>query len=295
MISVVIPNLNSPLIAEVIAALERQTIREQITEVIVVGQDREQLVPKSVRHVEVAQPLSAAAARNRGARLATGAYLCFLDADCIASPQFVERLLARLQAGASMVGGSITPEPGNYWRICDNLLVFASVLASARPGERPYLPSLNVMLQRDLFIALGGFDERFPGAAGEDIDFSLRLRNQGHTLWFEPEATIFHRPARSSAASVAAHLRSFGRVHVRLQREHQGRAAPRLGPHLRPWSGLLMACAPLLALLDALLLYGRNPELRRYWYCLPGMIWGKAAWYLGVVEGMLAVESAKRL
>lgn len=292
MISVIIPNLNSPRIAEVVVALERQTIRAQLTEVIVVGQDREQLVPTWawVRQYKCERPLSAAAARNVGARLASGAYLCFLDADCIAAPHFLERLLERLQTGISLVGGSITPELGDYWRLCDNLLVFAPSLATAAPGERRYLPSLNIMLRRDLFMALGGFDEGFPGAAGEDIDFSLRLRNQGHTLWFEPEATIFHRPARSSAASVATHLRNFGRVHVRLQREHQGRAAPRLGPHLRPWSGLLMALAPLLALADALLLLWRNPALRRYWYCLPGLIWGKAAWYWGVVEGMLAVE-----
>lgn len=288
MISVVIPKLHSPLIAEVIAALERQTARSRIAEMIVVGQDRDGRVPPQARFVATPRPMAAAAARNLGARLAQGDYLLFLDADCIAAPDMVARLMERHQAGATVVGGSVALEPGDYWRLCDNLLAFTSFLATAPAGERRYLPSLNLSLRRDLFLTAGGFDERFPGAAGEDLDLSLRLRACGHRLWFEPRAVVFHRPPRTTARSVGAHLRAFGRVHVRLQRSHAGRAAPRLSLRMRPWSGAIVAAAPLLALADALMLYRRNPPLRRYWRCLPGLVWGKTAWYWGVAEGLLA-------
>ncbi len=287
MISVVIPCLNAPLIDQVVAALYQQTAREQIAEIIVVGQDRTGRVPASVRFVATPRPLPAAAARNLGARQAQGELLLFLDADCIAAPDLLAQLLECYRQGQSVVGGSVALEPDNYWVLCDNLLVFGPFLATAPAGERRYLPSLNLSLRRSLFLELGGFDERFPGAAGEDIDFSLRLRERGHPLWFEPRARIYHRPQRSSAQAIWQHLRSFGRVHVRLQQMHRGRAAPRLGMHLRPWSGAIIAAAPLLALADVLLFYRANPPLRAYWTSLPGLVWGKTAWYWGVAESLM--------
>jgi GT2 family glycosyltransferase len=236
--------------------------------------------------------VAAATARNLGAHLARGDDLLFLDADCVAAPDLLERLLERRRQGQSVVGGSVDLELGDYWRLCDNLLAFTPFLASTAPGPRPYLPSLNLSLRRALFLEVGGFDEHYPGAAGEDLDLSMRLRERGHTLFFEPGARVFHRPPRTTARSVARHLRAYGRAHLTVQRDHQGRAAPRLSPRLRPWAGLIMAAAPVLALADGLALLGRNPPLRRHWPCLPGIAWGKAAWYWGVAEGMLARPEA---
>src|SRR3954453_23447533 len=93
MISIVIPNLHSPLIGKVIQALASQTARGSIHEVIVVGQDRYDQIPADVRFIPTPQPISPAAARNLGARLAGGEYLLFLDADCVAAPDLVEQLL----------------------------------------------------------------------------------------------------------------------------------------------------------------------------------------------------------
>src|SRR4051812_1867596 len=129
MLSIIIPNLHSPLIDQVIAALASQTACASIREVIVVGQDRYQRIPAGVRFVATPQPISPAAARNLGAQLASGDYLLFLDADCIAAPDLVEQILSSHRRGHVVVGGAVAPEPGSYWRLCDNLLVFTSFLA----------------------------------------------------------------------------------------------------------------------------------------------------------------------
>lgn len=286
-LSIVIPNLHSPLLGQVIEALSRQTARSAIRELIVVGQDRYGLVPAGVRFIHTPRPISPAAARNLGARQASGEYLLFVDADCIAAPGLVERILARHRQGLPVVGGAVIAETANYWTLCDNLLVFAPYLTSATAGPRPYLPSHALSIARATFAELGGFDESF-APTGEDMDLSLRLRARGHQLFLEPSAGVAHRPPRASAAAVFEHLRSFGRGYYRLQRQHAAIWRSPVARLPRQSLGLLIALIPLLAAKDILWQMARERGLRAYPSALAGMIWGRIGWYLGVVEGILA-------
>jgi GT2 family glycosyltransferase len=285
--SIVIPSLHAPLIDKVIAALEAQTARDQIQEIIVVGQDRHQLVPPSVTFLRTERPLSAAAARNRGAQAAAGDIILFIDSDCVAAPDLVERLLARHAAGHLIVGGSIAPGNDDYWMQCDHMLVFADYLPSTRSGQRPFLPSGNCSIRRDLFLALGGFDPQFPGAAGEEVDLCLRLREQGHVLFFDPQARVDHCHPRISAAIIWNHLRRFGQVHVTQWQRHPQLLPAPLGGKLRLFSGLLLALSPLLSLWDVVGIFAVSPALLPSLHLMPGMVWARMAWYWGVTEAIL--------
>lgn len=288
MISIVIPSLHSPLIDRVVAALQAQTARQSIREIIIVGQDRHQRVPASVTFIRTERPISAAAARNLGARQADAEILLFIDSDCIAEPELVERLLHRHSQGYQIVGGSIAPGTEDYWMQCDHMLIFADFLPSTQAGERSFLPSGNCSIRRDLFFSLNGFDERFPGAAGEEVDLCLRLRKAGHSLFFDPTAQVNHCHARISAATVWNHLRRFGQVQVVQWQRHPDLEPPPLGGHLRRLSGILTASAPLIALADVMRLFLGAPALRPKLHLLPGMVWARTAWYWGVVEAILA-------
>lgn len=290
-VSVIIPTLHSPIMSDVIRSFERQTARETISELIVVGQIDPSIITPPARLVLTDHPVAAATARNIGAQVATGDILLFIDSDCIADPQLVANHLSRYRDGHPIVGGSIVIESHDtYWRLCDNILAFTPFLAIMPAGERPYLPSLNLSLPRSIFTAVGGFDERFSGAAGEDIDLGFRLRARGYQLFFAPEAQVLHYPSRVTATTVARHLRAFGRIQVILhQRYHHARRIT------RAWAGLLQAITPLLALADALRLYSQYPQLRHYWSCLPGIVWGKSAWYWGYSEMLLVQAENKHL
>ena len=54
-----------------------------------------------------------------------------------------------------------------------------------------YLITANALVWRESLLKIGGFDERFPSAGGEDIDVGIRLWSLG-PLSFAPSAQVIH-------------------------------------------------------------------------------------------------------
>ena len=74
------------------------------------------------------------------------------------------------------------------------------------PAQRDYTGELhvgvlwpnNMVLNRSLALALGGFDETFgPGEPAEDCDFCYRWLRTGHRLLYEPDLQVWHRDWRT--------------------------------------------------------------------------------------------------
>ena len=292
MFSVVIPSLHSPIIDTVVAALRAQTRPDLLHEIIVVGQDRFGRMPAGVTFVATPRPVAAGTARNLGARRASGHYVLFIDSDCLASADLLEQMTMHHQAGRPVVGGHVVSSNPSYWMQSDDMLVFADYRPGSTPGERIFVPSCCCSIKRDVFLAAGGFDERFPGAAGEEVDLCLRLRERGIPIYFEPATGVGHKHARANAAAVWHHLRRFGQVQVTLWKRHPEAMPAPLGGRLRPFTGLLTALAPLLATADVAACLARTSSTAAAdWRFAPGMIWARTAWYWGIVEGLLAVPN----
>jgi GT2 family glycosyltransferase len=284
-VSIVIPNLHSPLIGDVINALRAQTARAQIREIIVVGMDRYELVETDdlVSFIVTERPIAAAAARNRGAAVASSDHLLFIDADCLLAPDALDRLLRAIQTGYAAVVGGIIPESDHYWTLCDNLMTFPEFLTLDRPGERSCLPSFCLLVSRAVWDQVGTFDERFRGASVEDVDLSFRMRLAGHRLGCEPSAAVRHLPARADIGSVWRHHAAFGRswryIYYRyrsLMNSSQAMQASERQDALGAAALVPIACAFVLRLV------AQRRHLLRFWYAIPGMIWVRLAWYSGL-------------
>ncbi|RME45969.1 MAG: glycosyltransferase, partial [Chloroflexi bacterium] len=223
-VSVVIPNLHSPIIDETLRAIREQAFDLNQVEVIVVGRDRHGLVREDglVRFHDTGHPVPPAVARNLGLAQAAGEIVAFTDADCIPAPDWLANLTAAYHARSdrTVVGGSVTPDAENYWTLADNISTFYRFLPSRPPGEQIHLPSLNFSARRQVLEAVGGFDERYPRPSGEDTDLCLRLRRAGHSLYFEPRAVVYHRPPRQSLTALLRHARDFGRYTPRMLPEY---------------------------------------------------------------------------
>jgi glycosyltransferase involved in cell wall biosynthesis len=165
-----------------------------------------------------------ATARNRGAVEAAGRWVVFTDADCVPEPDWLERLFAPVPpAGTAGVGGSYTiANPGALLARVIQAEIAARHARMAGPVD--FLGSFNVAYRRELFMAIGGFDERFRQASGEDNDLAYRIHLQGGALHFVPEACVAHYHPERLMPYLRTQLRH-GYWRVLLYRLHPGRTA----------------------------------------------------------------------
>lgn len=157
---------------------------------------REISAPFPVRVVE--QPNSGAArARNCGAGLARGELLLFLDDDMVASPDLLVELCRVHAGGADAVLGHIPAVAGSTASFLSRgLAEWADQRRKRLVHNGGVLTASDLLtgqlsVRREVFEALGGFDERFTkdgSFGGEDTDFGRRLFAEGYRVEFAPGA-----------------------------------------------------------------------------------------------------------
>jgi GT2 family glycosyltransferase len=136
-----------------------------------------------------------AKARNVGIdkALATGIqHLLFTDHDCILDKDWNEQMTSFLDRTDFAAVGGMTYAWGktilDYYHDINGTLAGKWLLPDRK--ELWYMPSLNFGLKA--FAAEEfPFDERFPTAAGEDVDLCLRLRSK-YKIGFCPTGKLFH-------------------------------------------------------------------------------------------------------
>jgi GT2 family glycosyltransferase len=137
-----------------------------------------------------------AAARNAGAAVANGRFLCFTDDDCAPHPDWLGCLLAQFEQTptAALGGQTINQLTDNPYAAASQLLIDYLYNHYRAPGEDTprFFTSNNLAVSADLFGQMGGFDTSMPLAAGEDREFCERWRLAQRPLQFVPDALIYH-------------------------------------------------------------------------------------------------------
>jgi glycosyltransferase involved in cell wall biosynthesis len=122
--------------------------------------------------------LPVAQLRNRAAAAAHGELLAFVDADHELADGWIAEAVARLHDPHVAAAGAEYDAPaGGTWvqRMYDRL-------RAHRPGVTAvdWLPSGNLVVRRETFTTIGGFDERLESC--EDVDLCRRIRQRGGAL-----------------------------------------------------------------------------------------------------------------
>lgn len=156
-----------------------------------------------------------AAARNAAAAVATGEVLAFTDADCAPTPGWLVAGLAAIDAGADVVQGAVHPPPGVHVGPFDRTVQVG--------GHSALYETANLLVRRDLFDRLGGFESWLGTATakelGEDVWLGWRAVRAGADVRFAADAVVHHAvfPGTPwSLASERARLRFFPALVARI-------------------------------------------------------------------------------
>lgn len=176
-------------------------------------------------------PRGPAAARNTGARTATGSVVLFVDAHVSLAPGALDALLAHLGDPAvaaaaprvRSVSGGAKAWLAAYEQ-ARSPLDLGSRRGLVRPGGRvPYVPTAALLVRRSALEDVGGFDEAMHH--GEDVDLVWRLAAAGWTIRYEPAASATH-PSRPSLRSWLLQRYRYGSSAAALAARHGAAVAP---------------------------------------------------------------------
>jgi mycofactocin glycosyltransferase len=208
-----------------------------------------------------------AAARNRGASVAHGDVLAFLDSDCVASETWLPELVESFQdpelaAVGGRVDGLHTISALDRYEAQMSSLSLGARARSARAGtDTFYLPTCNLLVRRRAFAEVGGFREELH--LGEDVDLSWRLRDRGGTIAYAPRGAVQHEHRDRLGAFVRRRF-EYGTSEALLEVLHPARrkrlvlppalaaAAALAAVALVARSAAAAACGAAVVLLDAL-------------------------------------------
>jgi len=194
-VSAVLPTYNrAGLLVRCLESLEAQTLDRDAYEVIVVDDgstDNTSEVSSAVverakmRMVYVRGSHGGpATARNLGIGRARGEIVAFIDDDCAAASDWLERLLAAL-INEQVVGveGKVVRHP--------DCTPFTHFVENLNGG---LFLTANMAYRRDVLEAAGGFHQDYRLAAAEDWDLAFRIMERGGEIRFCPEAVVVHAP-----------------------------------------------------------------------------------------------------
>ena len=161
---------------------------------------------------------------NIGVNIASGEYICILNPDTVVAEDTFEKILAfaKTKTDLGLVGCKLIDGTGNFlpeskrgiptpfvaftkifglYKIFPGIKSFGKYYASHikenETGKIEILVGAFMVMKRDLYQEIGGFDERY-FMYGEDIDLSFSALKKGKSNYYFHETTVIHYKGEST-------------------------------------------------------------------------------------------------
>jgi len=160
--------------------------------------------------------------RNYGFQHATGDYFVIFDSDALVPPHYFAAVEQRLQTtwldaygGPDAAHPDFTPVQKAISYSMTSPFTTGGIRGSSKNlGGRYHPRSFNMGLSRRVYETIGGYKI---SRMGEDIEFAIRIIENGFTTGLVPEAFIYHK-RRTDFGQFYRQLRFFGRARINISR-----------------------------------------------------------------------------
>jgi GT2 family glycosyltransferase len=159
---------------------------------------------------------------NQGAEAARGRHLLFLNNDTVVLPGWLEALIETIERdGRAGAAGSLFLYPDG--RIQEAGSVIWSNGETFKYGrlrspedrrftfarEVDYCSGASLLIRRELFERLGGFDRRYAPAYYEDTDLCMGVRSLGYKVVYQPASRLYHFEGATAGTDPRAGYKRF--------------------------------------------------------------------------------------
>lgn len=248
-ISILIPAFNEEkVISECLSSLVAQTFQD--FEALIIDDASTDNTKSLIESFAAAHPhkiilkeygkVGPGRARNRAAKDATGEFLVFTDADCVATTTWLEEIVKGFDhESVGSTGGPHLAHPSStdfqlkvedFFSLTSFAGGFYKKNSDFRIRETSHNPLCNVAYRSEIFHRLNGFKEDL--WPGEDVEMDLKVKDAGFKITYNPRAVVYHhRPETIQQFRKVMH--AYGRSQGKMVRDR--------GPRrLLHWIGLFV-------------------------------------------------------
>jgi GT2 family glycosyltransferase len=154
---------------------------------------------------------------NQGAARARGKFLVFLNNDTVVLPGWLKHLkdTAETDERVGAVGSMFLYEDGRVQEagsgVWQNGAAFHYGWGGSADDRRynfarevDYCSGASLLVRRDIFERLGGFDRRYAPAYYEDVDICFGIRSLGYKVVYQPMSRIIHYEGATAGRDTTA-------------------------------------------------------------------------------------------
>lgn len=229
-LSVVIPAYNgAKLLNDNLPHLNKSLREAKIDyEIIIVDDCSEKILQINQDKTEVirlAKNSGFAHACNTGAKLAKHTKILFLNTDVKVTPGFIKPLLKHFSLSDVFAVSPkiLIPSENNFNEAVTSAKLRGSHLILKIGTRKQYDYPLEILyacgaalvVDKNKFFDLGGFDELYQPYYSEDLDLSYQAWKRGLRVIYEPQSTVYHQ--HSSTIKSVSKKRKIQKINVRNQ------------------------------------------------------------------------------